>query len=131
MHLRLCMQEHFHLIINPFKYKCETSHVFIHPFQKITVSVKCNSWVGDLTTFKLNDSIHMQMSLVQEMWKKSLNHSNINVRHYVLMCVSIYIYKCNMQCLNFFFNKLKINDPTHIKMLIVQEMWKKSLNHLV
>jgi hypothetical protein len=44
MHSRLCMHEHFDLIINPFKYKCEISQVFIHPFQKIVVSAKCNSW---------------------------------------------------------------------------------------
>jgi len=70
----------------------------------------------------MNDSIHMQMLLVQKTWKKSLNHSNINVRHYVHMCVSIYTYKCNMQCLNNVFNKLKMDDLTHMKMLIVQEM---------
>ncbi len=28
------------------------------------------------------------------------------------------------------FNKLKVNGWTHVKMLIVQEMWKASLNHL-
>ncbi len=27
------------------------------------------------------------------------------------------------------FNKLKVNDSTYVKMLIVQEMWKYSLNH--
>jgi len=27
------------------------------------------------------------------------------------------------------FNKLKVNNWTHVKMLIVQEMWKFSLNH--
>ncbi len=48
------------------------------------------------------------------------------------MCVSIYILiiKCNMQRLNNGFNKLKVNDSTYVKMLIVQEMWKYSLNHL-
>jgi hypothetical protein len=45
------------------------------------------------------------------------------------MCVSIYINKCNMQCLNSGFNKLKVDDSTHVNMLIVQEMWKNSLNH--
>jgi hypothetical protein len=43
MHLKLCMHEHFDLITNPFKYKCETSYVFIHACQKIVVSAKCNS----------------------------------------------------------------------------------------
>ncbi len=45
MHFRLCMHEHFDLITNPFKYKCETYQVVIHPFQKIIMSVKCNSCV--------------------------------------------------------------------------------------
>jgi hypothetical protein len=35
MHPRLCMHEHFDLITNPFKYKCKTSQVFRHPFQKL------------------------------------------------------------------------------------------------
>ncbi len=43
MHPKLYMHEHFELITNPFKYKCETLQVFIHPFQKIMVNAKCNS----------------------------------------------------------------------------------------
>ncbi len=43
MHLRFCMHEHFDLITNLFKYKCEISQIFIHPFQKIVLNVKCNS----------------------------------------------------------------------------------------
>jgi hypothetical protein len=42
MHPKLYMHEHFDLIINSFKYKCETSQIFIHPFKKIVVNVKCN-----------------------------------------------------------------------------------------
>jgi len=34
-----------------------------------------------------------------------------------------------MQCLNNGFNKLKVNDSTHVKMMIVQEMKDISLNH--
>jgi len=45
------------------------------------------------------------------------------------MCASIYISKCNMQYLNSGFNKFKMDDSIHIKMLIVQKMWKHSLNH--
>ncbi len=45
------------------------------------------------------------------------------------MCVSIYTNKCNMQCLNSGFNKLKMNDLIHVKILIVQKIWKKPLNH--
>jgi len=40
MHVKICMHEHFDLITNPFKYKCETSQIFIHPFQKIVVTTK-------------------------------------------------------------------------------------------
>jgi len=34
--------------------------------------------------------------------------------------------KCNMQHLNVF----KKDDSTHVKILIVQKMWKNSINHL-
>jgi hypothetical protein len=47
----------------------------------------------------------------------------------IKLCVSIYVNKCNMQCLNNGFNEFKVVYSTHIKLLIVQEMWKKSLNH--
>ncbi len=43
MHPRFCMHEHFHLINNPFRYKCETSQVFLHAFKKLMVNAKCNS----------------------------------------------------------------------------------------
>jgi hypothetical protein len=43
MHFKLCMHEHFNLIANPFKYKCETFQIFIHPFQKIVVNAKWKS----------------------------------------------------------------------------------------
>jgi hypothetical protein len=66
MYLRLCMHEHFDIIINPFKYKYETSQIFIHPFKKIVLNAKCNSWVVDLTTFKVNESTHVQMLIIQK-----------------------------------------------------------------
>jgi hypothetical protein len=75
----------------------------------------------DLTTFKVNDSTHVQMLIVKEMQKNSGTHSNINVSHEIIMRVSIYISKCNMQCLNSGFNKLKVDDLTHVKMLTIQE----------
>ncbi len=34
-----------------------------------------------------------------------------------------------MQHLNNDFNKFKVDDSTHVKMLIIQEMWENSLNH--
>jgi hypothetical protein len=36
-----------------------------------------------------------------------------------------------MQHLNNDFNKFNVNDLTHVKMLIVQWMWKNSLNHSI
>jgi hypothetical protein len=44
------------------------------------------------------------------------------------MCVSIYISKCNIQRLNSVFNKLKVDDSTHVKVLIVQQMCKNHKN---
>jgi hypothetical protein len=69
MHPKLCMHEHFDLIINPFKYKYETSQIFIHLLKNIVVNAKCKSWIVDLTTFKVNDSTHVQMLIIQRMWK--------------------------------------------------------------
>jgi hypothetical protein len=48
MHLVVCMHEHFDLITNPFKYKCEIYQIFIHPFQEIMMNAKCNLWIMDL-----------------------------------------------------------------------------------
>jgi len=64
MHPKFCMHEHFSIITNPFKYKCETSQIFVHPFKKIMVNAKCNSWVVDLITFKMNDSTHRQILII-------------------------------------------------------------------
>jgi hypothetical protein len=49
------------------------------------------------------------------------------VRHEVVMCISMYGNKCNMQRLNIGFSKLKMDDWTHVNMLIVQEIWKNLL----
>jgi hypothetical protein len=35
----------------------------------------------DLTTFKMIDSTHMQMLIIQEMRKKLITNSSINVKH--------------------------------------------------
>ncbi len=70
----------------------------------------------------MNDSIHVQMLIVQEMQKNSLTHSSINVKHKIVMCVSTYTNKCNVQHLNSGFNKFKVSGLIHIKMLIIQEM---------
>jgi len=43
MHPKLFMHEHFDLITNPFKYKCENFQIFIHQFQKIVMNAKFKS----------------------------------------------------------------------------------------
>jgi hypothetical protein len=63
------MHEHFDLTTNPFKYKCETCQIFIHLIEKIMMSAKYNSWIIDLTTFKVNDSTNVQMLIIQIMQK--------------------------------------------------------------
>jgi hypothetical protein len=40
------------------------------------------------------------------------------------MCASIYTSKCNKQHLNNDFNKLKVDNSTYVKMLIVQKCEK-------
>ncbi len=69
--------------------------------------------------FKVNDSTHVNMLIVQKMWKKSLNHSSIIVKYWVA-CVLVYYNKCKMQFMSNDFNILKMNDLT----LIIEEMWK-------
>jgi hypothetical protein len=91
MHPRFCMHEHFDLITNPFNYKCETSQVFIYTFKTIMLSAKFNSWIVDLTTFIVNDSIHVQMLIVQKMQKKITNP--FNYKYETLNCyVCFHIY---------------------------------------
>jgi hypothetical protein len=43
----------------------------------------------------MDDSIHVKMLIVQEMWKFSLNYSSIIVKYWVA-CVLIYYNKCKM-----------------------------------
>jgi hypothetical protein len=83
------------------------------------MSAKCNSWIVDLTTCKVNDSTYIKMLLVQEMWKCSLNHSSI-IAKYWIACVLIYYNKWKMQFVNDGFNILKVNGST----LIIEDMWK-------
>jgi len=52
MHAKICMHEHFDLITNPFKYKCEISWIFIHIFQKLVLNAKCNSWIVDFNNIQ-------------------------------------------------------------------------------
>jgi hypothetical protein len=73
---------------------------------------------------KMDDLTHIKILIIQEMWKKSLNHSSI-IAKYLVACVLIYYNKCKMQFLNIGFNLLKVINST----LIIEEMWKKSLIH--
>jgi hypothetical protein len=69
---------------------------------------------------KMNNSTQVNMFMVQNMWKNSINHSNIVIKHWNT-CVSIYSNKCKMQFMS--------NGLTHIHMLIIEKIWKKSLIH--
>ncbi len=78
----------------------------------------------------MNGSTHVHMLIIEEMWKKSLIHSNINVGLKKITCVLLNNGKCKMQLLNNGFNMLKVDGSTSLcTMLIVKEMSKKSLTH--
>jgi len=85
---------------------------------------KCN--MQHLNGFKMDDSTHVKILIVQKMWKKSINHSRTIAKHWVAH-VSIYFIKCKMQRVNNNFNILKVNGLTYVHMLIIEEMWQKSL----
>jgi hypothetical protein len=77
--------------------------------------------------FKVEDSIHVKMLIGQKMWKISLNHSSIIVKHWVT-CVSIYFNNYKMQLVINGFNILKVNGLTHVHILIVEFFFKKITN---
>jgi hypothetical protein len=62
----------------------------------------------------------MSSMFYQEMSKSLLTHSSINLKHSIVICVSIYTSKCNVHHLNSGFNKLKVDDSTQVKMLIIK-----------
>jgi len=49
---------------------------------------------------KMNGSTHVHMLIIEEMWKKILNHYNINVGLKIIACVLINYGKCKMQLKN-------------------------------
>jgi hypothetical protein len=59
-------------------------------------------------TLKMNGSTHVHMLIIEEIWKKSLIHFNINVGFLIVTCVLINYHKCKMQFLNNDFNMLKL-----------------------
>ncbi len=52
--------------------------------------------------------------IIEEMWKKLLIHSNINVGIKIVTCVLINYGKCKMQLLSNGFNMLKVDSSTHV-----------------
>jgi hypothetical protein len=52
--------------------------------------------------------------IIEEMWKKSSIHSNINVRFKIVTYVLIKYGKCKMQLLSNEFNMLKIDSSIHV-----------------
>jgi len=62
----------------------------------------------------MNVSICVHMLIIKEMWKKSLIHSNKNVRFKIVTCVLINYGKCKMQLISSSFNMLKIDASTHL-----------------
>ncbi len=78
--------------------------------------------------FNVDDLIHVKMLIVQLMWKNSLNHSSIITKYWVA-CALFYWNKCKMQFVSNGFNILKMNGSTHVHMLIIKKMWRKSLIH--
>jgi hypothetical protein len=74
--------------------------------------------------FKMDDLTHVKILIVQKMGIFLLNHSNIIAKYWVVY-VLIYHNECKMQFVNNDFNILKVNGS----ILIIEEMWKKSLIH--
>ncbi len=82
-----------------------------------------------LNEFEMDDSTHIEMLIVQEMWKHSLNHSSIIVKYWVacviLCCIILYYIKHQMQFVSNDFTILKLKGW----IFIIEYMWKKSLIH--
>jgi hypothetical protein len=75
---------------------------------------------NDFNILKMNSST----LIIDEMWKKSSIHPNINVRFKIVTCVLIKYGKCKMQLLSNDFNMLKIDSSIHM-MLIIKDLSKK------
>jgi hypothetical protein len=81
--------------------------------------------------------MNIRFNNIQSEWFNSCSNVNslrdakkiTNPLKYKCEALSCYICfnitnKCNMQHLNSIINKLKVDDSIHVKMLIVQELWK-------
>ncbi len=85
---------------------------------------KCNMQYLNNGFIKLKVDDYVNMLIVQEMWKFSLNHLSIIAKYWVT-CVLVYHNKCKMQFVSNGFKILKVDGSS----LIIEEMWKKSLIH--
>jgi hypothetical protein len=60
--------------------------------------------ISGFNKLKVDDLNHVQkMLIIQEIWKKSINHSNVIVKYWVA-CVLVYYNKCKMKFVNNGFN---------------------------
>jgi hypothetical protein len=63
MHPKLCIHENFDLIINPFKYKCETLSCYVC-FNIYTKKCNMQHLNNDFNKFNVDDLIHVKMLLI-------------------------------------------------------------------
>jgi hypothetical protein len=107
------------LLSYSWKYKCEALNHCVC----FNITNKCSTqhMNNGFNKFKIDDSIHVKMLIIQQMWKKSLNHSSIIVKH-LIACVSIYFNKCKMQLviMSDSLYILKVTGLTHVHMLIIE-----------
>jgi hypothetical protein len=54
------------------------------------------------------------MLIIENIWKKSLNHFNINVGPKIVTCVLINYGKYKIQFMSIGFNMLKVDGSTHV-----------------
>ncbi len=71
MHPKFCMYDHFHIINNPCKYKCDTSQSFYTYIYKNYGECKMQFMNNGFNTFKVNDSTHVQMLTIQVIYEKN------------------------------------------------------------
>jgi hypothetical protein len=64
----------------------------------------------DFNILKVNGSI----MIIEDMWKKSLIHLNINVGFLIVTYVLTNYGKCEMQLLSNDFHMLKVDSSTHV-----------------
>ncbi len=62
----------------------------------------------------VNGLTQVHMLIFEEIWKKSLIRSNINVGFKIVTCVLINYGKCKMQLISNGFNILKVDGSIHI-----------------